>query len=45
MYETEYIPYMQAYRIYKKDDYLRTVAYENTLEEAIKRWDEEEKRK
>lgn len=43
MYKAEYIPQRQAYRIYKEGDYQNTVAYEDNLEEAMKRWAEEEK--
>lgn len=41
MYKAEYIPEIQLYRVYKEDDYQNTVAYEDNLEEAIKRWTEE----
>lgn len=41
MYKAEYIPEMQAYRVYKEDDYRNTVAYEDSLEKAVKRWAEE----
>lgn len=42
MYKAEYIPERQLYRVYEENDYQTTIAYEDNLEEAIKRWVEEE---